>query len=1037
MPDDRVSRKSAKSMYAGLDFFMLRAPVLPIGHIEKLATDIAESSARINYKQLDPIVQVALSIGSPSLHERLHANANLSAASTEAKKFLRYLKRMSYRATPFGAFAGIAIGKWADHSDISLSGRRRGRARMDAAWMAAYVRELEHIPFIRKSVRWFMSAEVSLGMSRVRITSADQAPGDTRPVNIAFTPMLLEALKLTQNSIQYGVLVDTLVAKSNSKNRHAVERFLDTLWGHRILATDLMPPVTFGDPIEWMHQKLAGIPQARLAMHQLNALRGMLNDCAALDAPDYSERIAKTRAYARNMSAGASTSKVEIQVDMALELSNQQLSVRVRDDVTRAAETLLRISPQPFGPVNLHNYKVLFLEKYGPNHEVPLTDLIDPEIGLGMWGQLSQHTALISPEKLKLRRDTLAGLAFRAIRENSRSVQLDAQTLANLELASFNKVKLPQSLELIISLVAETPAALDAGNYEIVLGHNVGARSAGQHFGRFADMTGQYVLDELIHLAELADPDDDTIISELVYMPLQLHYANVAIRPAMCKYETPFGATPSVSSDFVVRPSDLAISIRDDEFYVRCVAKNRRVRFRSGHMLNPQNAPTSIQFLNEITRDGVVQLTGFDWGEISSFEFLPQIKTGNIVLSLARWRLAKAGLAKDILSSDELFYDYFNTWRTHWRMPDLVSLTHADNLLPLNLRERASISEIRKELLHSPDGACILNEQLPDSRQAWLPSAAGGTHHCEIVVPLVLRQTSVKVAEPTYAWPSTKGKGMQAPGGLWVYVKLYCARSDQDDLLRDAIYPFIQNLRNSAGVITWFFVRYEDPSSHLRVRIKVPAHLSYEDVFRLVADWSERLMNFGEVRKTSFDTYEQELHRYGGDCGMAKAEAVFCADSNLVLNMLRSTPFERRKEVTMVCVDDMLRSFGMSDAKNLSWLRHHSPFRKHVGAEYRKHGLLLRSALLKGCDDDEQLRMSMATRRTALSELTVELKRLYVERLFCLPSESVLRSVIHMHCNRAGLDPEREGKLISLLARVREAIAALGSSAAHPMDDKR
>jgi thiopeptide-type bacteriocin biosynthesis protein len=1028
MDKDRMAGSDTRNCYQALNFFMLRAPSLSVGECERLtflASDTDAETEQFPLDQLDSKVRIAIAIGSPTLLGRLSSGAILRS-SDEMRKLRRYIKRMGWRATPFGAFAGIAFGQWGAHTDIALTGERLGRARMDMEWLTHYVRAMEAVPAIRKSLHWSVAPETVLSagrvsVSRTRIISNETSVGTPR---ILLTPMLQTALSIAKEPILYSDLCIELVKKSSSKNPLAVEHFLYTLWQQGVLVSDLMPPLTNVDALTWLLDKLAPIPCALTARHQLSALAEMLDGCSDLSASDYGRRIGSTRAYALNMCP--IKHKVDIQVDMTMKVSPGSLTGKVREDISLAAQTLLRLSPMPFGPGYLHDYKIRFLERYGANHEVAVHELIDPDRGLGFSRQWTPSTTMIAPERIALRRETLSLLLCRAIRDQRRTVILDDETLANLALVPHDKLTLPTSLELNVTVVASSTGAIDCGEYSILIGQNVGAPSAGQHFGRFSDMAERSVLDDLARVAKPFDPDGNEIVSELVYLPANLHYANVTRRHPVCMYETPSGVTPAVAPKFVVQLSELAISIRNNEFFVRWTREDKRVRFRSGHMLNPVNAPVIIQFLNDIGRDGVAELSGFDWGELSFSEFLPGIKWGRLVLSLARWRLSKSAVGKSLTKSR--FNDFLNDWISRWTIPRHVSLVHGDNLLPLDLQDVTAIEEIRGEVLRSSAGACVLQERCPANHHAWLRSGSGELYHSEIIVPLVLHAKWHKSPSPSsFAWRSAANAGINFPGETWVYAKLYCARADQDDLLTEDIHALVQRIQRAFGNVRWFFVRYADPATHIRLRFEVPRGYAYEHLFRAVADWVKTTASKAILSRVAFDTYDQELHRYGGETGIIKAEAVFFMDSQLVLEMIRTTSSEQREIAAIYTMNCILDAFGLSEINITSWLRKNSHLRQQVGAEYREQGKILRKALQDGAGFTEPMQSLMLGWRDTLLAARQHLDGLAKQHKFQVPLDDVLRSFMHMHLNRVGFDSDMENRLISKLERVRESLLAIGA----------
>src|SRR5215212_5786346 len=184
----------------------------------------------------------------------------------------------------------------------------------------------------------------------------------------------------------------------------------------------------------------------------------------------------------------------------------------------------------------------------------------------------------------------------------------------------------PPPLDLYAFVVAPSVAALDAGEFLVVVGPNLGASGAGRNLGRFADLLAPEAPAALARLAR-ADVarDPQRLWAELVYLPRLPRLANVAIRPAVRDYELALGAGPGVPEERVIPPDELRVGVRGGRFYLRWPAARREVIVTAGHMLNTLDAPPLIRFLSDLPRDGQVQLTGFDWGPAAGFPYLPRV----------------------------------------------------------------------------------------------------------------------------------------------------------------------------------------------------------------------------------------------------------------------------------------------------------------------------------------------------------------------------------------------------------------------------
>src|SRR5438045_5241334 len=112
-PEAEISASSAvnERLYRPLDFVMVRAPLLPVEWYRALA----DGEDPLSFLS-DPRIRRALAVGSPSLLGTVERFQRSGLARRDAEqmraKLLRYLIRISTRPTPYGLFAGVALGSW-------------------------------------------------------------------------------------------------------------------------------------------------------------------------------------------------------------------------------------------------------------------------------------------------------------------------------------------------------------------------------------------------------------------------------------------------------------------------------------------------------------------------------------------------------------------------------------------------------------------------------------------------------------------------------------------------------------------------------------------------------------------------------------------------------------------------------------------------------------------------------------------------------------------------------------------------------------
>ena len=168
---------------------------------------------------------------------------------------------------------------------------------------------------------------------------------------------------------------------------------------------------------------------------------------------------------------------------------------------------------------------------------------------------------------------------------------------------------------------------------------------------------------------------------------------------------------------------------------------------------------------------------------------------------------------------------------------------------------------------------------------------------------------------------------------------------------------------------------------------------------------------------------------------MLAAEDLFAADSDMVahlLLLLQTRVLQTDRMILAVATtDDLLDGLGLPVAERLEQYR--EAVARHVGGpEYRQHNAVLRSLL--GSEQNPQdagvlepALEHMARRRHRLAPIGARLRDLAQRGELTRPLAAVYGSLMHMHCNRLGLDAETEQTVLGLLRRTRDGLAHTSS----------
>lgn len=1026
-----------RTLYEPLGWVLVRAPLLPVETYLGLSDRIALEGPLL----ADPAVRAALAVGSGNLFDALgRAGPSGREDPKTSGKLLRYLIRMSTRPTPYGLFAGVGLAGWGPETNLSiLPGRPRTRTRPDMAWLLRLVLEAENRREVRSQLCYLANPRAFIRAGRVFLPEAAPKADTGGPgpaVSVRATKTVCRALALARTSVPHTHLVEALV-ESTGAPAEKVENLIDELWRQTLLITDLRPPLTIASPAHFVADRLRDIPSAADSLRQLEKALSVM---AEWDALPIDQAAGAYRRLAIDPDAeDQAASKVLCQVDMALNFDGSRISNRVAKEAARAAELLMRLTPLPSGLPHLEAYRRAFEMRYGPDREVPLLEMLDANFGLGPPSGFNGGAAGGDPRRAALRQRTLYDLGITAFRERQLIVNLTYKDLAALETWTPTAATAPRSLDLALFVMAASAADVDCGRFQIVIGPNLGATAAGRNLGRFADLLGEAATAALheVGRAEAASLQD-CLSAEVVYLPRRFRSANVVVRPHPRSYEIALETTPGRPADRVIPLDELVVGTRDGRFYVRWTAQGADVLPFVGHMLNNMQAPDVCRFLDDLGRDGQAQLSSFDWGPVAGLPFLPRVQVGRIVLCPAQWRVdarAQEALAADAPASS--FMATLHEWRAYWMVPRYVYLSFGDNRLLLDLDSETHAEVLQAEIRRLADGGhLLLQEALPSPHDAWA-DGPGGHFITELVVPLALRSDEASAA-PAKSRPRpdavvASAERLCPPGSDWLFAKLYGPRAFEDDLLTGPVLQLCQQAIAAGAAESWFFIRYADPEPHIRLRFRGdPGRLLAELVPHLCS-WASGLLSDGLITRFCFDTYEREVERFGGPAGVAAAETLFHADSQAVIEILRLSRGGLLdldiSSLAIVSIDDLLASLGVNEAERLVWYRERVPSRNLVSDEYRRR----KDALRRLVGDPEEMRARpggdalarvLAARHDELARIGAQLDTLGSAAELLQPKSALLRSFVHLHCNRllAG-DRSAEEQILALLARTRDSLS--------------
>ncbi|MFP3991020.1 lantibiotic dehydratase [Streptomyces sp. E11-3] len=857
----------------------------------------------------------ALRHASPTLASQVRALCMSAAPATRDVRravvsVVRYMLRAEHRSTPFGLFAGVTSAAFGAKARTTWGSAHIPVGRASAGWLTAVIGRLEACPELLERLAVVLNNTAFSRGDRLIVPYKPDGNDTTRAVeaSLGLTDPVRAVLNATQAPIRVSVLTDEIGAEFPAAGRERASRLVQELIRHQVLITSLHAPSTEADALAYLLHQLDAAVADTLApiADTVRELRLVRNDLRArcCDTRDGRDRVtARMRAQAPGLR------QHPLALDLRLD-AQVELPEAVAREIERAAQTLTRVSPLPYGTAAWKAYQRRFYEKYGIGTMVPLKDVI-ADSGTSFPDGYPGAPSDERRRRLSERDDTLVRLAQAAVLDGRDEVILTEELIAAMDIGP-DHPRVPPHLEVGVQVHATSAADLDGGRFRLEV-MSV-SRGAGVTVGRFLPVLPPEEREILAaELTDLPTADANTVPAQLSFPPLLPSSAHVTRAPQVLPTVISVQEHRAPSGNVLI-PEDLAVACDGRRMYLAAPDRGHRVEAVGMHALNlKEHTPPLVRFLTELSRAQCAQVTTFDWGAAASMPFLPRLRYGRTVLAPARWRLEAFELPNHHRPRHE-WDDALGAWRDRRRLPRRVFLVEGDRRLLLDL-DQASHRVLLRQRLNRAHRA-VLVETPPDKAYGW----CGGRAH-EVVVPLKAARAPAWPALPApTAARLLSPEQTQPPGASSLLLAtLYGDLRRQDTVLTQRLPDLLGRL----GDPPWWFIRFRDPLQHLRVRVALPEADAFAEAARTVSIWADELRGAGLLSDLRFPTSYREMGRWGSGAAWDAAEEVFRADSRAVVSELSQPrrPHQRAR-VAAHTVAIAMAFVGSADA-GMRWLIDH------------------------------------------------------------------------------------------------------------------
>lgn len=940
--------ETPEQLFTLASFFLVRKPTLAFDDFLQLFKDLESFDKLTVFYDNHPLIKEAIALASPSLFAALERG---DRSNDTLFSLLKYFIRMTSRSTPFGLFSSVSLGGWGDTASAFLDlQKRERRTRPDMEWLSKVITEICHEPAFFKSLTIKQNPLVRQVGNCFEI-SYFREPEKKKVVTIRRLPLTEVIFALTKKPVLVSTLIEQILLALPELEKTKIEDVVKTLLDQEFLWFSLFPSLLTTSPLQDFLAKLTQ----------------------------------EQRAFFTNKEK-----QQTVQIDMFEQGKTATLPACVAEEVTKTADLLARLSYRE-DILGLNDYKNKFIEKYGTQRLVPLLELLSEERGLGIPDVYQEHL----PRK---KNDSDQEIAFRkllhheyvqCLHEGKQEIDITKILLPNEPTTEPKKVLQP-SLELYFEIISDSAKAVEEGNFLLL--NTYQTWQGGATFGRFLDLFDTNFHDEFKNFIESEENlNADMHFIESSHLPQTVHVQNVGIHPTFRKEIIDLTASDksTIALDEIFVGSDfdrLFLTSKDGkkEFYVTM-----------GNMINPALAPVPLRFIRDVSKSKYKLLLPFSWGELSSMPFLPRICAGKIILSPSQWNVHQKQLNNRT----------FSAWADHWKMGRYVFLTMGDQKLLLDRSNPLVLQFIERQL--KKGNLLKLNEKVGQEKGQWLESERG-KHCAEFVFPLLRKEKQIekqtRQQQRVVYTPISSSQRWKLPGSEWLFVKFYLPQQSELRFLTEHLTQFVDFLQEQKIIKNWFFIRYGNEKSHVRVRFNGEPKTLVSNLLPILESWSSHLLEEGIIKEISLASYEREIERYGGTDLIETVENFFCADSQTALALLLEQYSLPDYAIGALSILEMIPgtleervAFLGRRAVKKNDLEHFQKWKRPL--------ISIAEAILTNnlMEKEAKLFQALNLRQEALFQLHAQMGK--------ANQQSILDSLIHMHCNRLfGVDAKLESK---------------------------
>ncbi|GEM_PF-5763695 len=977
----------------------------------------------------------SLFIASPILHGKfLKLTNNKITDQKEIQKIVislkKYHTRITTRCTPFGAFSATGIGTWSNENDIRLKSFVNN-FYIDFEYLQRIINIINSDPLIKKEIKYQINNSYYIVNNKFRyvetINKNNKTSYELNSVDYNFYLKKI-ILFLDKGAKRFKDLKTLLI--SNNISEKVSEDFIIELIDNNILISNFFISPTSSEPITDIITKLDEYQLERTFFYskKLNEIRSILvglnNNHLFFNSNLFITENNKIIAILFELDIVTENNKAII-CNRTCQFYNAILSNDIQKEIFSAINLMSKLIE-----VNKSTYLTDFIKKFTilfENKLIPLSEAIDSEIGVGFAGNSNNNK---SPNPL------LSNLLFTTKKSNINNYQINYTEnllykkiieclksderiieLSQIDLLKQKEIEdenLPDTMHLLFSKI------FDKEQNEKILLKSVSGSSSTNYIARFAHLDdGINKIYQNISTKEI-NLNQNEILAEILHISTP-GLNNILIRPKNKNYEIPYISNSDLSKEKIININELYLKMHEGRLLLWSKKLNSEIipRLSNAHNYSFDSLPI-YHFLCELQFQNIQTGIFFDLSNIKKLtKYIPRIQHKNVIVYPETWVLDNNDLAfiKKEIDENKRAIEILKKFK----IPQIFNITDSDNNLKINLENeldnKVFYSIIKKKkffyITEYFNPSDLVNDDISDK-----------CYNNEILASI--EKSKKIINKKIFLKEKIINKNIQKtflPFSNWTSIHIYCETNIADNLLVNIVKPLLFKLLKSKMIDGFFFIRYNDPENHIRLRF----HTENTENSKVFSDLIlNKFKSNISVKDIQLRIYEREIERYQNEL-IYSAETVFMIDSLSTIKILdiikKCTNEDLRWIVAIDIVLNFLSALNYSEEGKILFIEN---AKNHFNDEFKDNlinkeriNLNYRTDLIKmkSYENEFLFKNERKNINKILKEKMTQLKKINndLESLYKNDKNGYfifVSSCIHMSLNRIFINSQRENEMI-------------------------